>query len=85
VDAICLLLNLYLIVIFVRILMSWFPITPGSAMESVHVALYAVTEPVLGPVRRVVPPVRLGVAAIDLSAIIVLIGGQILVRSIGCG
>jgi YggT family protein len=82
VNAICTLLNLYLVVIFIRILMSWFPITPGSALESVHSVLFALTEPVLGPVRRTIPPLRVGVAAIDLSALIVLIGGRILVSMI---
>jgi YggT family protein len=84
VEPICLLLNLYLLVIFVRILMSWFPITPGSGLEGVYSALLSITEPVLAPVRSVVPPLRLGMAAIDLSALIVLIGGRILVGTI-CG
>jgi YggT family protein len=78
VEIVCTLLWLYWIVLFARILMSWFPITPGSPLESVHSVLFSLTEPVLGPVRRMVPPLRLGVAAIDLSAIIVLIGLQIL-------
>jgi YggT family protein len=77
------LLWLYWVVLFVRILMSWFPITPGSPIESVHSVLFALTEPVLAPVRRMVPPVRLGMSAIDLSAIIVLIGLQIL-RGVLC-
>jgi YggT family protein len=82
VDAICLLLRLYLIVIFIRVLMSWFPITPGSGLASAYSTLFSITEPVLGPVRRAIPPLRVGMAAIDLSVIIVLIGGQILVNSI---
>ena len=31
----------------------------------------AVTEPVLRPVRRIVPPLRVGATAVDLSPIIV--------------
>jgi YggT family protein len=82
VEPICLLLNLYLLVIFVRILMSWFPIGPGSGLEGVYSAMLTITEPVLAPVRSVVPPLRLGMAAVDLSALIVLIGGRILVNTI---
>lgn len=81
-DPICWLLNAYLIVIFVRILMSWFPISPGSALEGVYSVLFGVTEPVLGPVRRVIPPVRLGAGALDLSPLIVFFGGRILINSI---
>ena len=81
-NAICLLLRLYLIVIFVRVLMSWFPVTPGTGLASAYSVLFSITEPVLGPVRRAIPPLRVGMAAIDLSVIIVLIGGEILYRSI---
>jgi len=40
--------------------------------------LYSVTEPVLGPVRRILPPVRMGAVGLDLSPFIVLVGLQIL-------
>lgn len=37
-----------------------------------------VTEPVLAPVRRVLPPVRLGPVTIDLSIVVVLLGVAVL-------
>ena len=73
-DLICALLSIYLWVIFGRILMSWVRVVPGTPMASVYSVLFTLTEPVLGPLRRAIPPVRLGMAAIDLSPIIVLIG-----------
>ena len=73
-----LLLEIYIFVIFGRIILSWFPMSPGSALGPVNQFLYSVTEPVLGPVRRVLPPVRLGAVGLDLSPFIVLIGLQIL-------
>ena len=72
------LLQLYVILIFGRIILSWFPITPGSALAPVHNFLLAVTEPVLGPVRRALPPMRVGAVGLDLSPLIVLIGFQVL-------
>jgi YggT family protein len=80
----CILLQLYLLALFGRILLSWFPITPGGAMASIVSFLYSITEPVLGPLRRAIPPVRFGAAAIDLSPLIVLIGLQLLMSAIGC-
>lgn len=62
--------------------MSWFPVSPGSAMASVFSALYAVTEPVLGPVRRLIPPVGMGGMGFDLSPIIVLFGMRIIQSAI---
>jgi YggT family protein len=42
-----------------------------------------VTDPVLAPLRRAIPAVRLGSVALDLSPIIVIIGVQVL-RGIIC-
>jgi YggT family protein len=42
------------------------------------------TEPVLAPIRAVLPPVRLGAAALDLSPIVVFIVGTLLLRAL-CG
>lgn len=68
------LIDLYVLVIFARILLSWFPISRGGAMESIYNAVYSVTEPVLGPVRRALPPM----AGFDFSPIVVVIGLQVL-------
>jgi YggT family protein len=78
-------LQIYIIIIFVRVILSWFPITPGTTMASVARVLYSLTEPVLGPVRRLLPPMRMGGMGLDLSPIIVLIGFQIIVGVIASG
>lgn len=44
--------------------------------------LYDVTEPVLAPVRRVIPPIG---GAIDLSPLIVIIGLQVILGFMGAG
>lgn len=80
---VCTLLFVYFLALFARILLSWFPVTPGTFLAQVNSALYAVTEPVLGPLRRAIPPVRIGVAALDLSPLVVLLGIQLL-RSALC-
>ena len=80
---VCWALGVYSLLILVRIVLSWFPIASGGAMASVYGALFSATEPVLGAVRRVVPPVRLGAMGLDLSPLIVLFGLQIL-RGIIC-
>lgn len=68
----------YQLVILAAIIVSWFPLEPGSALAGVRNGLQAVTEPVLGPVRRALPPVRMGGMGLDLSPIIVLIGLYVL-------
>ena len=83
-DLFCLLLQAYLVVLFLRIVLSWFPMDSGSAMASVFGFLYAVTEPVLGPVRRVIPPMGVGGMGFDLSPTILIIGMFLLASAIGC-
>ncbi len=80
----CIVVQLYVYVLFARILLSWFPISPGSALASVFSVLYNVTEPVLGPVRRLLPPLTFGGMGIDLSPIIVSLAVQLLVVPLVC-
>jgi YggT family protein len=85
VRILCILVQLYILVLFARIILSWFPISPESPMATVFSALYSVTEPVLGPLRRVLPPVRMGGMGLDLSPIIVFFGIQfLLIPLLGC-
>lgn len=80
----CTLLQLYVLAIFVRIVLSWFPISPDSVLATAHEALHTITEPVLGPVRRLMPGVGFGGMGLDLSPIIVLFAIQFLVVPIVC-
>ncbi len=81
---ICRLILAYLIVLFARIILSWFPLEPGGTMSSVHNFLYALTEPVLGPIRRVLPPVGVGGMGLDLAPMILIFGLYIL-QAVLCG
>ncbi len=80
----CLAAQLYVFVLFARIILSWFPIEPESALRPVFSVLYAMTEPLLGPLRRVLPPVGVGGMGIDLSPMIVTVGIQFLLVPLLC-
>ncbi|MCY4069043.1 MAG: YggT family protein [Acidimicrobiaceae bacterium] len=82
-EIICQLLFLYLLVIFVRVVLSWFPLNPNGSMATVAGFLNMVTDPVMNPVRRILPTARFGGMALDFSPIIVIFGIQIL-RNIIC-
>ena len=81
-NLLCLALNLYIIVVLVRMVMSWFPMQPGSTIERVNVVLRTITDPLLMPVRRMLPPL----GGIDLSPLFVLLFLQIVVGRmiLGC-
>ncbi len=70
----CLLLQLYVFAIFGRVLLSWFPLNPNGAMATVAGFLFTVTDPVMRPVRRMLPSARFGGMALDFSPVIVIFG-----------
>ena len=61
------LLLLYLVILGARAVLSWFPVRPGSPLEGINRILFDLTEPVLRPFRRIIPPVGM----IDLSFMVV--------------
>ena len=58
--------------------MSWFMMGAGGGggsetVSSIYRVLYGLTEPLLAPLRSVLPTVRMGMGALDLSPIVLLI------------
>ncbi len=74
---ICLALQLFRILIFARVILSWFPPT-GGVLDQIQNLVLTATEWLMGPLRRVIPPVRLGAAALDLSPLVALLGITVL-------
>jgi YggT family protein len=60
-------LLIYLIVLACRAVFSWFPVQQGSVFASINAILFDLTEPVLRPFRRIIPPAGM----IDLSFMVV--------------
>jgi YggT family protein len=78
------LLLVYLVLIFIRILMSWIPRMPYNRYLAAFLKFVSdVTDPYLNLFRRILPPVRMGGAGLDLSPIVatfvLIIVGQIVV------
>ncbi len=65
-NVICALLFIYLIVLVLRAVLSWFPTRSGTALASINSVLWQLTEPLLAPLRRVIPPAGM----IDLSFLV---------------
>jgi YggT family protein len=61
----------YIVLIFVRIIMSWIPRIPYNRWLAGFLKFVTdVTDPYLNLFRRILPPVRLGPGALDLSPIV---------------
>jgi YggT family protein len=82
---ICIVLTIYWLVLFVRIILSWFPPPMGGIGRTLYDLVFDVTEPVLRLVRGLLPPVRMGMLGLDLSPIIVFIAIGVIQAALGCG
>jgi YggT family protein len=64
--------QLFQILILIRVLLSWIytnPYSPALNNPAVRI-LYQVTDPILEPIRKVIPPIG---GAIDISPIVALL------------
>lgn len=66
-----------IVLLLARIVLEWVQVLarqwrPQGAIAVLCEGIYSATDPPLRAVRRVVPPLRLGAVALDLSAIIVM-------------
>jgi len=71
--------TLFELVLLARVVLSWLQVDPSNPIVKL---LYDITEPVLGPIRRRVPPM----GGLDLSpiiALLILIVLRALLRSLG--
>jgi YggT family protein len=69
-ELIGLLINIFVVVILIQVVLSW--VNPG-AYNAATSLIYYLTEPLLGMVRKVIPPL----GGIDFSPLVVLIGLQL--------
>jgi len=73
-DYVYALFLVYIILIFIRILLSWIPRIPyNPTLSAVVNFVHEVTDPYLNLFRRILPPVGGGGFALDLSPIIGII------------
>lgn len=71
------LLDVAWLVLFLHVIFSWVPRPPEPIMPFV-LGVRRVVEPVVAPIRRVIPPLRLGGVALDLSILVLFFGVMIL-------
>ena len=73
-----LLVTVLTVAIFVRVVLSWLPI--GGSNHPIVAIIYQITEPILAPLRRILP--RLGMLDLSpMAAIVILWLIQLLVNS----
>lgn len=70
--------QLYVIILVVRAVFSFFPYSSSSPLNPLRRFVFVVTEPVLVPFRRIIPPVGM----FDLSFLVAFIVIEIIVTQV---
>ena len=70
--------QIYVLVLFARAILSWFPYSADSPLNPVRRVVFTLTEPVLAPFRRIIPPVGM----LDLSFFVAFIVVEIFVQGV---
>jgi YggT family protein len=78
-----LVLQLYFYAVIAWVILSWIPTSSTHPLGKVNVFLDRIIYPVILPLRRVIPPVRLGGGMLDLSPIVLIIGLRLLMGLVG--
>lgn len=81
-NLLCFALQVYSLLILLWVILSWIRIGSDHPLGRVVVFLDRIIYPLILPLRRVIPPIRLGGAMLDLSPIILLLGISLLSRFI---
>ncbi len=76
-----LLLDGYRIVLLAHVIFSWIPRLP-EPLVPFQLGVRRLVDPVLAPLRRVIPPLRLGGVALDLSILVLFFGISLFLRPI---
>ena len=78
-----LLVTLFIVVMIIRMVLDWVSLSGRSPLWTIRARelAHAGTEPVIAPVRRILPPVRAGGIGIDLAFTLVFVAA-VIVRGI---
>lgn len=77
-EVVLLIFDVYFYAVFIWVILSWIRVSSVHPLGRVQVFLDRIIYPVILPLRRVIPPIRLGAGALDLSPIVLLIGIRLL-------
>lgn len=77
---ICLLIQLFSLAVLAWVILSWVRVSAAHPLGRVQLFLDRIIYPIILPMRRIIPPLRLGMAAIDLTPLILLLGLGLLRR-----
>lgn len=73
-EILCNIITVFIVLLFVRAVLSWFPVEPGSFLAQLNDVLRLLTDWAVLPLRSVIPPVGM----LDISFLVLTFGLLIL-------
>lgn len=77
-DILATVVLLLIFALIIRIILDWVQVPAAHPIGRLRSALASATDPLLLPLRRLIPPVRIGAVALDVSVIVLLVALRIL-------
>lgn len=80
-----LIFQIFTFAIFFRVILSWFMMNPSSRsgfLGSVYQVLLQITEPILAPLRKIVPMIGMFDITPIVAIIVLQIVGEVIVRAL---
>ena len=84
-DVLYFIVYIYFIILMIRLVVDWIQMfarewRPKGPILVLLEGIYTVTDPPLKALRRLIPPLRLGSVALDLSFLVLLLAISLLLR-----
>jgi YggT family protein len=70
--------EIYVLILVARALLSWFPYRGDSPLNPVRRVVHTLTEPVLAPFRKLIPPIGM----FDVSFLVAIIVVELIVQGV---
>ena len=80
IELLCVALRLYSLAVLAWVILSWVRVPSTHPLAKVTLFLDRIIYPLILPLRRVLPGIRMGPAMLDLSPLVLLLGLSLIQR-----
>ncbi len=81
IELLCVALRLYSLAVLAWVILSWVRVPSTHPLAKVTLFLDRIIYPLILPLRRVMPGIRMGPAMLDLSPLVLLLGLSLIQRA----
>ncbi|HDH02611.1 MAG TPA: YggT family protein [Actinobacteria bacterium] len=83
-SLLCSLLSIYVVLILARIVLEWIRVPSDHPVAQIKRLVALAVDPLLIPIRRMLPDMPMGGMRLDLSPLLLLLGVRVVASLVGC-